>query len=349
MLKMKQKLNNIETIPKLSRRKTFFLFIISGVLLLMASSFLFIRFGVADVNLKTIIESFTSYDKTLFSHIVIRESRLPRVIANIIVGSSLAVTGSIMQGSTRNPLADSGLMGISSGSTLAIAFCLAILPAVTKLEMMAYACIGAAITTFLTYFIASMGKRGLTPERLVLAGMSVSMLFGSFSSALAIKYGIGRALTYWVLGGTASANWMDIKIGLPIFICGMLAAIAISRSITVMSLGEDVAIGLGINLKAIKLVSSIIVLMLTALSVIIIGPVGFVGLIVPHIVRFVVGVDYRYIVPASAIYGAFFVVTTDLLGRIIMKPFELPIGILFSIIGVPFLIYLSRKQRREFE
>lgn len=347
-MKMKVQSKTMPPIKK-SRQLKFLLFLLIGILFLIIISILFIIFGAADIKLFDIKQAFKDFDNNNYSHITIRNIRVPRVLANIIVGSSLAVTGAIMQGSTHNPLADSGLMGISSGATLAVALSLAFFPATGSLKMMLYSCIGASVTTALTYLIASLGRRGMTPERLILAGMSISMLFGSLSTVVALKHKIGKSLTYWMAGGTASTNWTDIKIALPIFILGMIAAVLLSPSITVMSLGEDVATGLGIKMRFVKICNTILVLVLTGVSVIIVGPVGFVGLIVPHIVRHVVGVDYRHIIPATAVYGAVFVVLADLIGRIIMKPFELPIGIVFSVIGVPFFIFLSRRQRREFE
>lgn len=189
----------------------------------------------------------------------------------------------------------------------------------------------------------------MTPQRLVLSGISISMLFGALSSAVAIKYNIGQALTYWTAGGTASAKWSELLAITPLFLIGTTAAIILSPSVTVLSIGEEVATGLGLNTKRVKAISTLIVLVLTGLSVVTVGPVGFVGLIVPHIVRYMVGVDYRYIIPASALFGAGFMVAADLLGRLINRPYETPLGIIFAIVGVPYFLYLSRKQRREFE
>lgn len=151
-----------------------------------------------------------------------------------------------MQGTTRNPLADSGLMGISSGAGLAMALCMAFLPDRTYAQTMLYACLGAGAATGLTYGVASLSKRGMTPQRLVLAGMSVSILFAAFSSFVAIKYNIGQALAYWTAGGTASATCKELSIISPLFAVGVLAAIALAPSVTLLSLGDDVASGLGL-------------------------------------------------------------------------------------------------------
>lgn len=328
-------------------RFTIYMIIGLGLLVLMSAAS--ISFGAADMRLSTAWTAIFRYDPSQTEHLIIHTLRFPRTVADIIVGCSLAVCGAVMQGSTRNPLADSGLMGISSGASFAMALCFAFLPGAAYGEKMIFACIGAAVTTFMTYFIASLGKRGMTPQRLVLAGISISMLFGAFSQYIALRYNIGMSLAYWTAGGTAGAKWNELAIVAPIFAIGLLGAIALSPSITVMSLGEDVAIGLGLKTGFVKGASTIIVLLLTGLSVIVVGPVGFVGLITPHIVRRLVGVDYRYIIPASAVYGALLTVSADLLGRIINKPYETPLGVIFAVIGVPYFLYLARKQRREFE
>jgi iron complex transport system permease protein len=320
-----------------------------GLGLLFLVSAASISFGAADMSLSTAWEAVFHFDPKLTEHQIIYTLRAPRTIADIIVGASLAVCGAIMQGTTRNPLADSGLMGINSGAAFAIACALAFVPDRSYLQTMLFACIGAAVATGITYFIASMGKKGMTPQRLVLAGISISMLFGAFSQYIAIRYSIGMELAYWTAGGTAGASWNELGMIAPIFGVSLLGAIALSPSITMLSLGEDVAIGLGLNTKKIKHISTLLVLLLTGLSVIVVGPVGFIGLITPHIMRYIVGVDYRYIIPGSALFGALLTVSADLAGRLINRPYEVPLGIIFAVVGVPYFLFLARKQRREFE
>lgn len=327
----------------------FSLYMVLGVGLLIFISAASISFGAADMHLSTAWGAIFNFDPTLTEHQIIKTLRFPRTVADIIVGCSLAVCGALMQGTTRNPLADSGLMGISSGATFFIALAMAFFPDRTYGQTMLFACMGAAVTTGMTYFVASMGKRGMTPQRLVLAGISISMLFGAFSQYISIRYHLGQALAYWTAGGTAGAKWSELAIVTPFFIGAVIAAVAISPSVTVMSLGDDVAVGLGMKTGVIKGISTLIVLVLTGLSVIVVGPVGFVGLITPHIVRYLIGVDYRYIIPASGLYGALLTVFADLTGRLINKPYETPISVIFAVIGVPYFLYLARKQRREFE
>ncbi len=327
----------------------FTLYMVAGLGLLVLLSAASISFGAADMRIGTAWEAVFRFNPGLPEHQIIRTLRFPRTVADIIVGCSLAICGAIMQGTTRNPLADSGLMGVSSGATFAMALCMALLPSRTYGQTMLFACLGAATATGMTYFIASMGKRGMTPQRLVLAGISISMLFGAFSQYIAIRYRLGQALAYWTAGGTAGAKWGELAVITPLFAAGVLAAIALSPAVTVLSLGDDVATGLGLKTGLVKGLSTVIVLVLTGLSVIVVGPVGFVGLITPHIVRYMIGVDYRYIIPASAVYGALLTVSADLAGRLVNKPYEIPIGIIFAVIGVPYFLYLARKQRREFQ
>ncbi len=342
----------MQQLPAKQRRRgtaLFTLYMLAGAGLLIVMSAASISFGAADMDLSVAWGAIFNFDPNLTEHQIIQTLRFPRTVADILVGCSLAVCGALMQGTTRNPLADSGLMGISSGATFAVALCMAFLPGRTYGQTMLFACMGAAITTGMTYSIASLGKRGMTPQRLVLAGISISMLFGAFSQYISIKYQLGKALAYWTAGSTAGAKWSELVIVMPFFAAATLAAIALSPSVTVMSLGEDVATGLGLRTRLVKGISTVIVLVLTGLSVIVVGPVGFVGLLTPHIVRYLVGVDYRYIIPASALYGSLLTVAADLAGRLINKPYETPISVIFAVVGVPFFLYLARKQRREFE
>lgn len=330
-------------------RKSFGYIMLAGVLLLILAIFASIAFGAAEMELSTAFNAVFSFNPDITEHHIIRTLRLPRTISDILVGCSLAIAGAIMQGTTRNPLADSGLMGISSGAGFAIALCLAFYPGRTYGQTVLFSCIGAAVATVMTYFIASLGRRGMTPQRLVLAGMSISMLFGAFSSYIAIKYRLGQSLAYWTAGGTANAKWNELAWAVPFVLLGVLGAVILSPSVTVMSLGEEVAAGLGIRTGFVKVCSTLIVLVLTGLSVALVGPIGFVGLIVPHMVRHMTGVDYRYIIPACGLYGALFLVAADLLGRVINRPFETPLGVIFAVVGVPYFLYLSRRQKGEFQ
>lgn len=328
---------------------SFILCMTIGIVLLILFIAGSISFGAANMDVATAWEAIIKFNPDITEHQIIRSLRLPRTFGDIIVGTSLAVAGAIMQGSTKNPLADSGLMGVNSGAAFAIALCLAFFPGSSYSNLSLFSFAGAALGVGITYFIASLSKKGMTPQRLVLSGISISMLFSAMSSYISIKHNIGQQLSYWSSGGVASISWGELLVVIPWFVIGIIISIILSPSVTVLNLGEDVAKGLGQKTTMVKCISSLVVLILAGISVSIAGPIGFVGLIVPHIMRFLVGVDYRYIIPASALYGAVFMVGADLIGRLINKPYETPLGIMFSIIGVPFFLYISRKERRSFE
>ncbi|MGG4035951.1 iron chelate uptake ABC transporter family permease subunit [Paenibacillus cisolokensis] len=203
---------------RLHGARLFTLYMVIGALLLLILVAASISFGAARMSLSIAWQAVFQYNPDLNEHQIIRALRLPRTIADIVVGASLAICGAIMQGTTRNPLAYSGFMGISSGAAFGIAICLAILPGSSYITHMVYSCVGATLATSITYIIASVGGCSMTPQHLVLAGISISMLFGALTSAIIIKYRIGKDMLLWSSGFTASATWMKLAIVTPFFI-----------------------------------------------------------------------------------------------------------------------------------
>lgn len=323
----------------------FIKYLIIGIGLLVIGIILSISFGAAKIDLNVAWSAIFNFDSNIVEHQVIREVRLPRTIADIIVGSSFALSGAIMQGITRNPLADSGLLGINSGAGVALALCLAFLPGASYTTIIIFSFIGAGIGVLITYSVSTSRTGNVRPDKLILTGSSVSLLFLAISQLIAITCNIGQQLTYWNVGGVAGVGFNELVLVSPWFIIALLGAILLSPSITILNLGEEVAIGLGQKTSLIKSISIIIVLVLAAIAVSLVGPVGFVGLIIPHIVRFFIGSDYKFIIPCCAIYGGAFMVIADLVGRVINAPYETPLGIIFAIIGVPFFLYIAKKER----
>ena len=317
-----------------------------GVVLLGVSVMIAISFGAADITFNDVWRAVFSFDASSHEQQVIRELRLPRVLGALLVGASFAVAGAIMQGMTRNPLADSGLLGLNAGAVLAMAVCFAFFPNTSYGMLIVFSFLGAAVSVALVFGIGSMAKGGLTPLRLVLAGAAVSALFGALSEGIALYFRIGQDLAFWYAGGVSGTRWSHLTILVPVVVLAIGGAITISRSITLLSLGEDIATGLGQKTKHIKLFGTLIVLVLAGSAVSVIGPVGFVGLIIPHLTRYIVGVDYRFIIPCSAVLGALLLIWADLIARTINPPYETPIGALIALIGVPFFLYLARKERR---
>lgn len=318
-----------------------------GMIMLLFGIALSVSFGAADIALGTVWEAVFHFNPNLTPHQIIQEIRLPRVIGGAMVGACFAVAGALMQGMTRNPMADSGLLGLNAGAGFVLALCFAFIPGLPFMYIIMYSFVGAAMGAGLVFGVGSLAKGGLTPVRLVLAGAAVSALLVAISEGIALYYRIGQDLAFWYAGGVAGTKWIHLKVMLPWVSAALIGAFMIARSITLLSLGEEIATGLGQRTKLIKWIAMIIVLILAGSAVAVVGAVGFVGLIIPHLTRFLVGVDYRWIIPCSAVLGSLLVVLADLAARMVNPPFETPIGALIALIGVPFFLYLARKERRE--
>lgn len=334
--------------PKLRSRPLIASFIIfGGLAALLLGLAVSVSVGAADIKLSTVWEAVFHFNPKLTQHQIIQELRLPRALAGALVGVGFAVSGAIMQGMTRNPLADPGLLGINAGAGFVLALCFAFFPGLPFHYLILFSFAGAAIGTGLVYGVSSMSKGGLSPVRLALAGAAVSALLVALSEGIAIYFHISQDLAFWYAGGVAGTKWLQIKIVWPWIVAGIIGALALSRSITVLSLGDEIAAGLGQRTGWVKVASMLLSLVLAGTSVSAVGAVGFVGLVIPHVARALVGVDYRWIIPCSGILGALLMVTADIGARMINPPFETPIGALIALIGVPFFLYLARKERRE--
>lgn len=318
-----------------------------GAIALLFFIALSISVGASSIPLSTVWDSVFHFDPEVAQHQVIKELRIPRVLAGGLVGAAFAVSGSIMQGMTRNPLADPSLLGINAGAVFMLAICFAFFPGMSYMNLMLYSFIGAALGVGIVYGISSLTKGGLTPVRLTLAGAAVSALFVAFSNGIQIHFKLSQEIAFFYYGGIAGINWMQIKVIAPWIIGGLVGAMVISRSISLLSLGDDVAAGLGQRTGLIKVLGLLFTLVLAGAAVSVAGAVGFVGLIIPHIVRYLVGVDYRWIIPCSAMLGAILVVLADISARLINPPSEAPIGALIALIGVPFFLFLAVRMRRE--
>ncbi|MDF1508655.1 iron ABC transporter permease [Robertmurraya sp. DFI.2.37] len=321
--------------------------LIGGGVLLFFTMISSIHFGAADLSFKSVWEAIFSYDGDKSSHVIVRELRLPRALAAVTVGAALAVAGAIMQGMTRNPLASPSIMGVTAGSSFLIAIAFAIFPAISYTGLIAFSFLGAALGTILVFGISSLSKGGITPVKLALAGSAITSLLSSLSTAIGIRFNVSKDISYWYAGGVSAVQMEQLMYVAPFVLAGLILAIILSRSISILSLGEDIAKGLGQNTGAIKFLGTITVLFLTGAAVSIAGMIGFVGLVIPHIARFLVGVDYRWIIPCSAVLGGLLLLVADIASRLLNAPFETPVGAVTAIIGVPFFLYLARKEGRE--
>jgi iron complex transport system permease protein len=314
-----------------------------ALVLLMAFS---VTKGAADIALATLSDALFRFDAGNTQHLIVVDLRLPRVLASALVGAAFAVAGAIMQGTTQNPIADSGLLGLNAGAGFALSLCFAFFPSMGYMSIILFSFLGAALGAALVNGVAALRRGGATPMRLVLAGAAVSALLAALSQGVALYFDVAQDIMFWTVGGVAGATWEQVGIMAPWILVALLGAVVLSRSVSLLSLGEDVAKGLGQNTVAVNALCSLVVLVLAGAAVSAVGAVGFVGLIIPHLARYLVGVDYRWIIPSAAVLGALLMVAADLGARMLNPPFETPIGVLTALVGVPFFLYLSRRQKR---
>lgn len=304
---------------------------------------LFLMVGDVSISWATIGSAFTEYDPSSVDQVIVRDWRLPRALANLLVGAALAIAGAIMQAMTRNPLASPGIMGLNTGASFATVLGLVFLPSLGRPGLMGISMLGAATGAALVFGLGALSRGGLTPVRLALTGVAVSTLIGAFGSGVMVYFELGQDLSLWNARGTANVQWEDVFLFLPVFLLGLLGAIVLSPSLTVMSLGESVARGLGQRIHWAKFAGSVVVLLLAGGGVAIAGPVGFVGLMTPHMVRQLVGHDQRKVLPTAAVLGGLFLLLSDIGARLATTPYraEVPVGVVTSLVGVPFFLYLA--------
>jgi iron complex transport system permease protein len=318
--------------------------IVLGLLMLLVCLILSITQGAADIPVGKILAALFAFDGSR-EHLIIATVRLPRSLIAILVGAALAVAGAIMQGLTRNPLADPGILALESGAAVAVVLGISFFNAPSQGSFTGLAFIGAGVTAVVVYFLASLGRGGLTPLNLTIAGAAVSALLSSVTTAILIlNQRTLEEIRFWLAGSIAGADFALCLQVLPFILVGLVLAFVLGRQITILNLGEDVAKGLGQQTTWVKVIAAVSVMLLAGSSVAVAGPIGFVGLVVPHMVRFFVGVDYRWILPYAAILGAILLLLADMSARLLIAPPELPVGVMTAIIGGLFFIYLARSQ-----
>jgi iron complex transport system permease protein len=325
---------------------SFAFIIIVALIVLLISMFLAISFGAKEMTLSTVWTAVVQYNPTVTAHQIIHELRLPRVIGAAVMGAAFAVAGALMQGVTRNPLADAGILGINSGATFAVALSFAFFPNLPYSALIMLSFSGAVLSTLFIFLLGKSSAGGLTPLRLTIAGAVVAALLHSLSSGIAIYYNLAQDLAFWYAGGVAGVKWYHLKLLVPVILITIIWTFTLGRSVSLVSLGEDVAVNLGVKTRRIRVLGMTAAVILAGVSVSAVGAIGFVGLVIPHIARKLVGVDYRFIIPLSALLGAVLLVLADMGARMVNPPRELALGVMVALVGVPFFLYLARKERR---
>ncbi|MFX3633176.1 MAG: FecCD family ABC transporter permease [Candidatus Pristimantibacillus sp.] len=325
------------------KAKSFALKFIISLAMLVVMFSLAMLLGAKDVTLRELWLTLANLGGGDDKIAMLREIRFPRVVAAMLVGAALAVAGAIMQGLTRNPLADPGLLGLTAGARAALALAVALLPAMSYVGIILVCFIGAALGMFLVIGVGAVKKGGLSPFRIVLAGSAVSAFLYAVSDGISLLFKTSKEVTMWTSGGLIGTTWEQVQAISPVIIVAILVAMLMSKSLTILSLNEEVAVGLGVITAYVKAVLYIMVILLAGAAVALVGNMAFIGMMIPHIVRALFGTDYRSVIPMSAIWGATFMLVADMLGRTLNAPFETPVVAIMAILGLPFFLFVVRK------
>jgi iron complex transport system permease protein len=277
---------------------------------------------------------------------VILDLRVPRTLLGLMVGSALGVAGALMQSVTRNPLADPGLLGVTMGASCAVAVAIAYLGVASVTGYVWFAFAGAALVSVLVYLLGSAGRRAATPERLVLAGAAISAVLGAVTWAVLLLDPLAfNQFRFWLVG-SLTGRGMDVVTRLaPFIVVGLLLALGLGRSLNAIALGEDAGRALGARVGRTRVLGAVAVTLLCGAATAAAGPIGFVGLTVPHMARTIVGPDQRWVLPYSALLAAILLIGSDIVGRIVVAPQELQVGIVTAFVGAPVFIALCRRRR----
>ncbi|MCM2605358.1 FecCD family ABC transporter permease [Rossellomorea marisflavi] len=316
---------------------------LSILIIVLCGSFLVsVTFGAADTTLSDVWGALTntgSGDKIS----ILQELRFPREVAAILVGAALSVSGAIMQGMTRNPLADPGLLGLTAGANAALAAALAFLPSIGPFGIMLACFIGAAVGAGLVFGIGAVKRGGFSPFRIVLAGAAVSAFLFAVSEGIGLYFKLSKDISMWTAGGLIGTTWNQIYIIGPCILLCVIFSMGFSRQLTILSLNEEVAVGLGQRTVLVKSALFLLTVILAGSAVALVGNMAFLGLMVPHIARALTGTDYRTIIPVSVVLGSTFMLLADTIGRTVNAPYETPVAAIVSLMGLPFFLFIVRK------
>jgi iron complex transport system permease protein len=338
----------VEETPVAPRRKlriTRVTGLLLGLVGVLVITILSLRIGSLPISNQDAWGAIFNFDPDSYEQTVVRALRVPRTAVGLTIGASLAVAGAVMQGVTRNPLADPFILGVSSGASFALVTAIYYFQLTQATEYVWFAFAGALGASSLVFLIGSSGRDGPTPVKLALAGVVVSAALSAWTSALLLldeeTFDIVR---FWLAGSVINRDMNTFFLMLPFLLGAAGLCVLMGHQLNVLSLGEETAQALGMRTGRTRLICSLLVVVITGAAVAIAGPIGFVGLAIPHMVRTFVGADYRWILPTSFIYGAIFLVAADIVGRVVTRPAELEVGIVTALVGAPVMVFLARQK-----
>ncbi|WP_166389774.1 iron chelate uptake ABC transporter family permease subunit [Nocardioides ochotonae] len=315
-----------------------------SVVLLALLTLWSVAVGSREVTFEEILAGLGGSTETIGEAAVAK--RIPRTLLAVLVGAALAVAGAVMQGVTRNPLADPGILGVNMGASLAVITGIAWFGLTAASSYIWVGILGAAAAAVFVYAVGSLGRGGATPLKLALAGTATSAAFASVITAVVLpRNDIAGGVRSWQIGGVGGASYDTIRLVAPFLLVGLLVCVATSRGLNSLALGDDVAAGLGERVALTRGAAAFGAVLLCGAATAVAGPIGFVGLVVPHLCRLLVGVDHRWLLPFSAVVGAALLTAADVVGRIVARPSEVDVGIITALVGAPVFIHVVRRQK----
>jgi iron complex transport system permease protein len=317
--------------------------LLTGVLAVVA--FVSITIGARGIGLQTIWTAFTDYDPTSAEQTVIRELRVPRTLLGLLVGAALGLAGALLQGVTRNPLADPGIMGINLGAAAGIVVTVLVTGGISQSTSVWVGFLGAGIAVVVVYGVASFGREGATPVKLALAGAAVSAALYSITTGVTMTdLQALNELRFWQVGSLSGRYLPVLDQTWPFLVAGLVVALLMGRSLNGLALGDDLAVALGQRVRLTRVVVFVTVALLGGAATAACGPIVFVGLIVPHIARALTGPDYRWVLPYTFLLSPIILLGADVLGRVLVSPSELQVGVVLGAVGAPAFIWLVRRK-----
>lgn len=316
-------------------------------LLLMAALLgLSLRIGATSVNSATVVRALTAFDGSAQQWVVLG-MRLPRAFCALMVGAALALAGAGLQGATGNPLVSSGILGVNAGASLGVVLMLCANPDAAHWEYATAAIAGAFLATACAYLLTRFSRAELSSVNLALGGASVTAVLGSVSAAILLyRQRPMEEIRVWVLGSLAGASWHSCVLLVPFLLAGGLIVLPLGHAMNASRIGEEGATALGLHTAGVRAAATFGSLVLASGAVAVAGPIGFVGLMTPHMVRAIWGQDYRWTLPCAAMLGGIVLLASDIVARSVLAPIELPVGALTAVLGAPFFLYLAQRRGR---
>ncbi|GAA1438694.1 FecCD family ABC transporter permease [Leifsonia poae] len=327
------------------RRRLLIGFAVAAVALLVVCV-LSLMVGSRAIDPAAVLNALLHYDKSDELSLIVVDSRLSRTLLGLFAGLALGLAGTVMQGLSRNPLADPGILGVNFGASLAVVVAISVFGITTTSGYVWFAFAGAGLAAVVVYAVASVGREGATPIKLALAGAAVSAALGSLITAVLLTSQVSLdALRFWQVGSLAGRGFDVLWQVLPTIALGTVVALALGRSLNGLALGDDVARGLGQRVGLSRAACAVAIVLLCGSATAAVGPIAFVGLVVPHVARYVVGGDYRWVLAFSAVFAPTLLIACDVIGRVVAYPGELQVGVVTALVGAPVFIALVRRRK----